>query len=226
MRYKEAKTSNRNSGNRVLLLFTEVGNQWLYDSRWIKPKERVHVLLRKIFGLKPWHDTPINDKPYAMYTLKQINEFTSRDANKKYTIVEIGCGLGDIIGNISCMGHRIGFDQTIETIKCAKLLHPLTRFEVGSFDNVAIGKIDVLIMVGFLHCIDDDDLVVSLNRLLSQNDVGMICFDTQLRESQDYPHIHKGNELFSGKYELIKRSKGFSCSGNNRRYIEFWRKNA
>lgn len=195
-------------------------SKWLFSQELIPCKKKLRHYLGKVFKLKSWHDDPLNAKPYAMWTLKQIEKNKKKDLN----CVEIGCGLGDVIGNLTVRGKKYGFDITEETVRAAKLLHPRTEFYKGSFEDVAIGRIDMLILLNFMHGIKEEELKEKIDFLIHRNDVRMICFDTFLRASEDYPYLHQGQKLFGNEYYLERRSRGFAAAGNNRRYIEFWGK--
>ena len=203
-------------------MFAKLKEQWIYDDRYIEIKKAIRVLLRKIYKLKPWHDDPLNAKPYAAYIVKNINSRIEEENIR--SVVEIGCGLGDIIGNINLHRGKIGYDITRETVKCARLLHPTTSFQVGSYDSVQVGKIDLLIIAGVLHRISDEELSKWFNCLKKNNDIKEICVDTQLRATSDYPCVHEYHKIIGNEYHLINRSRGFMTIGNNRRYIEFYKK--
>ena len=69
--------------------------------------KRVHILynyfLYKIFGFGEWHLIPYEDKEYAQDVVQQLNKYLE-GINEDVYIVEVGCGLGDII-------KRIKFDK-------------------------------------------------------------------------------------------------------------------
>ena len=194
-------------------------SKWLFSHELISYKKIVRHYLGKVFKLRPWHEDPLNAKPYAIWTLKQIEK---KDLN--FCCVEIGCGLGDVIGNLVVRGEKYGFDITEENVRVAKLIHPKTKFYKGSFEDVAVGHIDMLILLNFMHGIKEEELKHEISILKQRNDVHTVCFDTFLRPSNDYPNVHQGKSILGEEYSLVKRSRGFAAAGNNRRYIEFWRK--
>lgn len=204
--------------------FTCKKENWLYDKKWLPLKRSIRHFLKVVFGLKPWHEYTIYDKKYINFILDSVSEFRLLN-NRKGMCVEIGCGLGDIIGNIDGINNKIGFDLSPDTIRCAKLLHPFTRFRVGSFEEVAVGDIEILILVGFMHGINPDDAKRKIGQLMTRNNVHIVCFDTYLHENDDYPHVQSGAYLFGNNYHLARRSRGYYAAGRNRRYIEFWKKN-
>ena len=195
---------------------------WRFDRRWITLKRNLRSALCKAFRVKKWHVDPLNSKPYAVYAVKTIDSFFG-EIDRNSICVEIGCGLGDVIGNLKSFGKRFGYDNTRETVFAARILHPFVLFNVGTFCDVNVGKIDVLVLLNFMHTIKHNDLKKELELLLNKNDVKNICFDTFLKSDKDYLYLHRGEDFLGKEYYCVKRSRGFS-TGENRRYVEFWRK--
>ena len=201
---------------------------WIKDTQIGNIKRKIYRILQKRFQFADWHLTPINERPYAIEVVEYVQKYAAeRNLN---CIVEIGCGLGSIIGNIKTstffMGKRRGFDIDNNSIRTARLLHPFVKFVNGSFCNVQEERIDCLIMVDFIHKIPEDNLRNEILNLFKRNmKVDLIVFDT-FRNNQDteYLYSHKGEYLFDGKYRLLRRSRGFRASHGARRYIEYWEK--
>lgn len=199
---------------------------WGYTSKIIGNSKRYFfILLQKIFKFGTWHVSPINDRPYAQEIVRFVQHYV--DKRSKKTIVEIGCGLAGILGNIYVPinggNRKIGLDINKNNLKAGKFLHPSCTMILGSFDKVCVGKIDCLIMVNFLHLISEDELRDAMKTLLKRNCVELIVFDTlQGIEGTDYLHSHKGEYFLGEKYRRIKKSKGFIAAQGARRYIEYW----
>lgn len=194
-------------------------NKWRFDIEMTAYKTCARKMLRYVYGLKPWHDTPLNAKPYAVWIVKQLNSCINADG----CYAEVGCGLGDIIGNLD-FKHRYGFDTSKETVRVARILHPLTKFQQGSFKEVSLGRIDVFIIVNFTSGITTEVLQKQIFELKEKSDVKIFVVDTFLRVNQDYPNLHNWQTVLGKEYVKIQRSKGFDAAGNNRRYIEIWKK--
>lgn len=200
---------------------------------WITNKfmgECKRYILKKLqtkYNVNDWHASPINDRPYGIDTVLQVQSYL--DMRPCKTIVEVGCGVGSIIGNL-CLPPKgapkfIGYDINSNNLKLGKLLHPKVKFIKGSFDKVNVGEIDCLIMVGFIYLIPYDELKKDINRLLSKNNVRLFVFDTFSRTADDaYCYSHKGEYLLGGNYKLVKKSKGFKAAHHTRRYVEYWEK--
>lgn len=78
-------------------------------------------------------------------------------------------------------------------------------------------------MVGFIHVISYEELKVEIDEMMKKNNVRLFVIDTFRRnENTEYKYSHNGDELFGGKYRMIKKSRGFVAANNARRYIECW----
>lgn len=196
---------------------------WITDIRIGKLKRKILLFLQKIYHFPAWNIIPINDRPYAREIVCHIQKYV--DKKKRCNIVEVGCGLGSIIGNIKDCGKRIGVDINNTSIYVARILHPFVEFRTGSFKDVDVGKIDCLIMVNFIHRIPEDKLRHDVQTLIAHNQVKVIVFDTfKNNRNTEYLYSHRGEYLLGDKYRLIRRSRGFGASHGARRYIEYWEK--
>lgn len=186
-------------------------------------KKLLYRLLRFGFKFSVWHIVPINERPYALEVYKTLNTYIEKFEWPHMPIVEVGCGLGDIIGSLKWTYGKIGLDRCPKVLRAARLLHPDIAFYEGSFKNVRCRKISCFIMINFIHIIPPDKLKEDIERILGSSKVEMFVYDT-FRENMgtEYRYSHDGNYLFGGKYKLIKRSKGFIAAHNAKRYIEYW----
>ena len=199
---------------------------WMSDSEVGSVKRKFYKLLQKRYLFNSWHVEPINFRPYAM----EIVLMTERYINQKNIrcVMEVGCGLGDIIGNIKVSKRnckKIGIDKEHNVINAAKVLHPSVIFLQGSFDNCVSREESCLIMVNFIHRIPYDELKQEMQKVFLKSNVNLVVMDTFSRnENTVYEYSHHGKELFDGKYRCIRRSRGFAAANGARRYIEYWEK--
>lgn len=197
---------------------------WITDKRVGNLKRRILSLLQKRYHFSDWHLIPINERPYAREVVRYVQRYMDKN-NRQQVIVEIGCGLGSIIGNISTCGKRIGVDLDSRSIRTARVLHPFIEFMNGSFEDVNLKKIDCLIMVNFIHTIPQEELINKMQILLAKAQIDLIVFDTfKNSRGTEYLYSHKGEDLFGGKYKLHRRSRGFAAAHGARRYIEYWKR--
>jgi SAM-dependent methyltransferase len=108
-------------------------------------------------------------------TVRYINGLSQKE--NLSTIVEIGCGTGDILAGLK-IKKRIGVDIEDEVIRLAKLMHPDIVFKTGSFNDVRGEDIDVLITVNFIHGIDPKELSGYYDLLLKNNKIKYVCVDS------------------------------------------------
>lgn len=112
--------------------------------------------MQMIYGFDPWHsDNLTSCRPYKKYVAVLVSDLCP------HKVVEIGCGLGDIISNIEAF-EKFGIDPSQPAISAAKLLYPFsnTRWLVGDLSdlNQVSGHIDVLLAIGWVHEVSADYL--------------------------------------------------------------------
>ena len=188
-----------------------------------KLKKRI---ISKCLGINEWHQSLYLDRPYGMNVIHHVSRYFKNQ--NQVTIVEVGCGIGELIGNVetnSQMCNKVAYDINPRNIGAGKWLYPKVKFHLGSFHDVKEGEIDCLIMVGFIHVIEPETLKSELEVLFAQNDIRMIVLDTFKKNcGTEYKYSHDGQYLFEGKYELTKKSQGFKTGSGARRYVEYWGK--
>jgi len=182
-------------------------------------KRKIFKILQEIYGFDIWHIEPVNFRPYAISIINTL----SKKINNDFPIVELGCGLGEIIGAIDIKNKKYGYDLSASVLKASQILHPNIKFTNGSFQDIEIGNIGCFIMVNFIHGIKPDDLKEQVDKLIIKNDIDMFVIDVIRNSTRStYKYEHQGDYLFGEKYCLYKRSKGFQAAGGARRYIEYW----
>ena len=132
-------------------------------------------LVRK-YKLNDWHRNPIYWMPYRLEVVKLLNNLIGKENRDDITIVEIGCGLGEILRE--CKNNNktknikfYGFDINEKVINVAKKLDKDIIFKVGTFDSVVKipeKRIDILVMISFLHTLSEDD-IINYFKILMEN---------------------------------------------------------
>lgn len=181
-------------------------------------------ILQKRFNFGEWHLTPIEFREYALWIQDTINHYIKAGKlEKSGLVVEIGCGLGEIMGGV-LLDHKIGIDRSQEVIEAAGYLYPKAEFKVGSFDDLSGEKIELLIIVNFIHEIDPRELKEYIREIISRNDIRMIVIDrVENIEKSNYRYAHSGEKIFDGTgYEQELVSDGFEAEGGAIRFVEFW----
>jgi hypothetical protein len=129
---------------------------------WDKIRCRIDRLglsaLRALFGFDSWHAAaPYSCRPYKRLVVELANALNPTIA------VEIGCGLGDIIGRVKAVD-RIGIDVDSRVIRAARFLHcGRGSWFHGGGDCVERvvpqgSTIDCLIMVNWIHVLSPERL--------------------------------------------------------------------
>ena len=147
-----------------------------------------------------WHsDNLYTCRPYKSHVVGLV---TALNPN---VIVEVGCGIGDIISNIRAHS-KYGIDPDAGAIKLAKILHPFSgvKWTTGDLNNLkeVPGEIDALILIGMLHYISPEFLEQVLLSQLSR--IRYLILDQfndemALPWSDDHPP-YKHNFSFLQKY--------------------------
>lgn len=122
--------------------------------------------LRHIFRFDAWHAAA----PYACRAYKaQVVQLV--DSLKPDTVVEVGCGLGDILTRIRA-ARRFGIDADAKVLFAARFLHPRgAQWIHGTTADVPSvmpdgQRIDCLIMVNWIHALSPKELSELLLPLL------------------------------------------------------------
>ena len=186
-------------------------------------RKRLYKVLQKIFKFDKWHISSIKERDYAMYLVKYIND-NLYDLVYSKKIIEVGCGLGDIISSVKIKNtEKIGYDLSAKVIRIAKIIHPNCKFNVGSFNEINNEKIAVLIAVNFLLCFDEHTIEVWFNYVIQNNDIDMIVVDKV--QTPPYEYSHDYEVLFNKMgYRLSHKSHGFFAWEWSRRHILIFKK--
>jgi SAM-dependent methyltransferase len=152
-------------------------------------------LLRGVFRFDEWHIAPYNARPYAKLVVDELNTLPLRSS-----VVEIGCGLGDILRRLRFSQKR-GLDQDSHVLNAAAFLTRIsnpgggkTVFKTATFpDQHLVGNFDAIVLVNWIHHLAPEVLKASLERLVAVNlnFGGVLVFDVVANESYRYNHDWK-----------------------------------
>jgi SAM-dependent methyltransferase len=116
----------------------------------------INQALFVVYGFDIWHITNGGRcRPYKLIIADKINQLSPDNA----TVVEVGCGLGDILRHVKS-ANRIGCDIDHRVIRAARmraLFHNVV-LRVGDSTVISESAIDVLIMVNWIHTLSPSDL--------------------------------------------------------------------
>lgn len=186
---------------------------------------RVRKRMQMEYGFDEWHVNSMYEKKYLPEIYKVLEALP--DDCKKKAFVEVGCGLGDIIGNIRTKGKKYGLDLSAEVINAAQILHRDTVFQVGSFEDIHVNEeIGCLIMVNFIHAISPASLKKHIFSVMSNNKVQHVLFDTVDRTYySEYLFTHRGSDFLETKYTCAFVGQNHIAAHGACRHIELWRCN-
>ncbi len=180
----------------------------------------MHFLKRaivKILDIDSWHESDYMSKEYAKYTVSIVDRITQND--RKVKVVEVGCGLGDIIGNIKHKNKQ-GYDLDNKIVFGAKILHPCTKFNVGSFMDVQECQKLCLIAVNILHFLDPDYVERVICDIKNNNDLDYVVID-ELHDTVGtvYKYEYNGLKLLGDDFRIKYRSRRIQASEGACRYV-------
>jgi hypothetical protein len=152
-----------------------------------------------VFGFDKWHLSTFKERSYAQCIVKYLND---NIINKKYDMVEIGCGLGDIIRNIR-IKNKLGLDADIKVLKAARILSSLRgkfriNYKVFVFPTSQLdGFYDIIIMVNWIHNVEPKELKTKMNEYFMTNlrPNGVLIMDTV--QDKEYKYNHSVDFLMS-----------------------------
>jgi len=158
------------------------------------------IFLRKKYGFDRWHISPKEFRPYAFDLIRYINS----NVESEGTIVEVGCGLGEIVRNIKSH-YLYGFDVSDSVIRAAKYLDKKGKviYKVGSFMEISDLKIDYLVAVNFIHGIASSDLRKLFETVCSKNDIRHLVVDYV--KGDGYP-FHHDKSIIPENYKQVYES--------------------
>lgn len=185
----------------------------------VKLKKYYYILLQKVFKFASWHLNSIEIRPYAKWIVDRINKMIQVGTINSGIIMEIGCGLGDIIANIK-YNEKEGYDIEENVIKASKWAHPGIKTKKGTFTDIKGKKIGILITVDFLFNIDEEQIIKYFSDIVESNYIDRILLDEVPSPPYKYGHDYLKIMMELG-YKLEYKSRGFSVSGGYRKILIF-----
>jgi hypothetical protein len=176
---------------------------------------RLHAL-RLLFRFDPWHAAaPYSCRPYKALVVELAN------ALQPAVAVEIGCGLGDIIGRVDA-ADRFGVDADYRVIRAARFLHGgrgrWIHGDGNCIDSLLTPerRIDCLIMVNWIHSLSPEHLADLVVPLLAR--ARFLIVDAI---DPDGPSSYRHKHEFEFLSELARTRSVSRVPGEPRRLIVF-----
>lgn len=154
-----------------------------------------NLALQKIYRFDPWH---VSGNYYSRPYKARVVALAEK--HHPQTVIEIGVGLGDIIGRVHA-AKRIGLDLDIKVISAARhcVPHDVILAEANFLDapnlvaalkSVHIDAIDCLILVNWIHMIGIDEIAAVLDHVASVIPIRHILVDAIKYGTPGYRHHH------------------------------------
>lgn len=146
----------------------------------------------KIYKFDYWHvGATYHLRPYKSEVVNIVNSI------KPKTVIEIGCGLGDILHYVNA-SQKIGIDTDKNVIKAAKLLYKGISFHTGSLEASSIiesetyntQSIDILIMINWTHNIKFSEIKNSIININKKTPIKYILADIINENACGYKYKH------------------------------------
>ena len=148
-------------------------------------------LLQLLFGFDRWHVSTFRERKYAVDIVEHLNRCENIAGQK---VVEIGCGLGDIIRRIKSPTKE-GLDYDLKVCRAAifigRIVRDNTKYYQFRFpDNSLTSVYDIIIMVNWIHHIEPDVLKSQIETLFQNNlnSQGKILIDTVFDRQYRFNH--------------------------------------
>jgi len=176
----------------------------------LKQVKRVdRLVLRLFFWFNRWHLSSSSERKYVQDLNLFINALSRRNR-----FVEIGCGLGDIIRNVR-FSQKFGFDSDKRVIRACRFLGFFKNLggrlflHKGKFPHLIIPeKIDVIVMVNWIHHIDPESLKSEIKKYFDGhlNPGGHIILDCIADSAYEY------NQYLLSSFDsfLLSKNLGFN----------------
>ena len=160
-------------------------------------KAAMLFILRLRFKFEPWHiKGNFYCRPYKLQVIQYMNKRGFQ------TVVEYGCGLGDISSRLEC-DNLYCFDRSPSAVDAFNFLNSKLRSEVkslGSPIDISL-KVDCVMLVNFLTILTPEDLKDSFERMIEDLCPDFIFLDIVYPFSGVFSNSHP--DVFFEEYGVI-----------------------
>lgn len=179
-------------------------------------KREKYKKLQKQYQFDEWHIGPYELREYVQSVKKYIED---KEAD---VVVDIGCGLGELLRHLSGVKSRIGYDESKEVIQAAEILRGGQNISycVGSFNHVNLKEeIDFLVTLNFMHGSKEDIWKSAYHTVASSNHIKNIVVDV-VTSHDGNSYMLDFTKILPEEYKLVDRMGPFLGG----RYIEIYSK--
>lgn len=180
-----------------------------------------YKLLQKKYNFDSWHISPYELREYA----QAVAEYVSNKDCKDGLVIDLGCGLGEVIANIK-QDKRIGYDVNKTLIELAPSLHKKENitFRNGTFDEICDDyqsgtKVAYFITLAFMQGSTEDKWKDLYHKVAKHFDVEHFLIDTH-KEGVNNAHRLNFKKILPENYILEERMGPFLSE----RFVEIYKK--
>ena len=177
-------------------------------------------LLCLIFKFNKWH---FRSTYYCSPYKKSVVDIINKNISKSDIVVEVGCGIGEIIRRINCRT-RIGIDRCVNVINAAKFYNRKENinFISGSFNSIN-STFDHILLLNFTHEIPENKLIRILKAMISKHNPKTIFIDSYHNHYFKHLRHHDFIKIFRHfKVYMLKEKK---LIGDGKRFLYVFKKN-
>ncbi len=171
------------------------------------------LILMLFFRFDRWHTSPVGNRKYAQDIILELDMLPNRDS-----ILELGCGLGDIVGKVQYK-NKYFFDISPNVLRAAKFLQEMmfkrsfNVYEVFDFLENSVDcnmKFDAIVLVNWTHGYESKIIHERLSKLINTNlrKGGVLIFDV-IENNHKYKHNHVIRNLINVDRFNIKVLDGY-----------------
>lgn len=179
-------------------------------------KREKYKKLQKQYQFDEWHISPYELREYVQSVKKYI------EGKEAAVVVDIGCGLGELLRHLSGVKNRIGYDESREVIQAAETLKGKENisYRAGSFHDVHVTeKIDFLVTLNFMHGSKENIWKSAYHTVASSNHIKNIVVDVVSSHDEGSYRLDF-TKILPEEYKLVDRMGPFLGG----RYIEIYSK--
>lgn len=162
-----------------------------FDYFFIHIKRIPRQILKTFFRFDKWHVIASGERKYVHDIIKFLNNLPEQE---RKSVVEIGCGLGDIIKKLR-YAIKVGYDNEKNVTRAARFLASITfndtEFSEFVFPTSKLNdKLNAIVMVNWIHHVESSLLkeYLELYFLKNLSAYGCIIIDTVQAKNYKYNH--------------------------------------
>lgn len=187
-------------------------DMWGFDNKAVKFDKMIRDKSNDELGLFEMYDE----------ILSEVRDRIIKHRAKK--VIDIGCGTGNLCGELSDSLEVLGIDQSLEMILQAKNKYNSMNLKLGNFLDEPFIKnnFDVVVTTYAFHSLKYEEKKIALNNMLEYlNDGGKIIIADFMFNNEQERDVCRQKLLSEGKDELweVINNKYYTNIGELKRYI-------